>query len=195
MKKLTTKKEELRREKKRNFIITTLLAIILLMSIGGYSFIGKNSSSNTENSIIYNGLNFYNSNDYWISNKNKFRIVLKNNPKELENIIIPDSIKKIENYYGRPLYIYSQDLNAKQEIFNNLNPENNIVQRIQETCIKEEACEKDLPIKDCSNNIIILKKSKNPKIYQQENCVYIEGNSTELTKMSDKFILYLIGIN
>lgn len=197
MRKIRNKKEEERIRKRNNLVMTILLSLILLFSIGGYSFMGGDSSEKNSNKIIdYNGLKFYNQNNYWMSDNGDFNIIIKNNPNNLSDIKISNSLKGINNYYNKPLYIYSENPSATQEIHNNFNLKtNSIVERIQEACIENKTCDKNLPIKDCKDNLIIIKESEETQIYQQENCVFIKANNTEITKATDKFLLNILGIN
>ena len=49
------------------------------------------------------------------------------------------------------------------------------VSRIQEACYGP--CEEDLPEKSCEDNLIVVKESEESKIYQEENCIFIEGGT------------------
>jgi len=61
--------------------------------------------------------------------------------------------------------------------------------------VKGEPCyDKTLPTKDCNDNLIIVKNSTINKIYEKNNCVYIEGNQKDLLTLTDEFLLKIIGI-
>src|SRR3989344_1756426 len=60
-------------------------------------------------------------------------------------------------------------------------------QRIQLVCYG--SCEQDLPEKDCSEEIIVFKDSQENKVYQEENCIFIEGD----IKAVDAFLYKILG--
>jgi hypothetical protein len=123
-----------------------------------------------------------------------------NNPKDLENIQIPN--------------INLQDLNSAQKIYLSINPNENIQQAyayfntnikpllntilINSCTINIEKCA-DLPLKTCADasqfqKVIILKESNSTKIEYKNNCLYLSGNQEELNKEIDKLTLILLGI-
>ena len=77
------------------------------------------------------------------------------------------------------------------EIYRNLT---GIVERTQAACIEEKECPEDWPIKDCSNNFIIIKESNESKIIQQDKCVFIYGESENLTQIADGFLFKIMEI-
>ncbi len=54
------------------------------------------------------------------------------------------------------------------------------------------ACKGDLPIKDCSQNLIIFETGNETRVYSEGNCVFIVG---DVLKGSDAFLYKILGIN
>ena len=61
--------------------------------------------------------------------------------------------------------------------------------RIQEACYGK--CDKDLPEKDCTQNLIVWKDSAENKVYSQGKCVFIEGD----LRAVDAFLYKIFELN
>ena len=92
----------------------------------------------------------------------------------------------IGNYFSKVLYIDSESDAIWQEIASNLG---RYAERVQLACYGE--CERNLPEKDCSENIVVWRDSIESVVYQQENCVIIEGDLMAV----DAFLYRVLGIN
>ena len=57
----------------------------------------------------------------------------------------------------------------------------------------EVQCEESWPMKNCSNNFILIKEGEF-KVEQENNCVFIEGPKENLTKISDEVLFNIIGV-
>lgn len=193
MRKIISKHEEARKKKRNQLIVGGVLIFIMLFSVLGYSF--RRGEGSSIKKINYNGFEFTEQDNFWILNIEEFNFVFKNNPQQVEKI--KGELKYLTNYYEKPLYIYSEDNNAKLEIYRNLLYQNQIVQRIQPACLetdnKLEECE-NLPVKNCENNFIVIKESNESKIIQNESCVFIQGKEENLTEITDEFLFKILGI-
>jgi len=109
---------------------------------------------------------------------------IKNPPEAVVDISVESSIA-IENYIGQILYMDTKDNGEiEREVFSLLG---RYVTRAPRAC--HGPCEEDLPEKDCSQNIIIWEESTTNKVYQEQNCIFIEGDVMAV----DAFIYYLMG--
>jgi hypothetical protein len=189
MRKILSKKEEEKRTRRNQWIIGGVLVLIMVASALGYAF-GREQESNEK--IIYNGFEFQKKSGLWNVNIGNFQFYFMYNPKEIDKI--NSVLNPLSSYYGKPLYIYSENSEALIEIYRNLFYQNQIVERVQEACLKGEKCDSNAPIKTCENNFIIIKESNATSIRQDNNCVFIEGNFQDLTKLSDGFLFKIIGI-
>ena len=191
MRKIISKEAEEKKRKKNQLLIGIVLIVVMVFSVLGYSLssFGNTSSSST---ISYNGFKFTQTSNVWNLNTGGHAFSFNYNPYQTEKI--NSALNLLSSYQGKPLYIFSENNDAEIEIYKNLFYQNQIVQRMQDACIEGEKCNGDYPIKTCQDNFIIIKESNSSSIKQQDNCVFIEGNKENLTKLSDSFLFKIIGI-
>ena len=203
MRSLSAIKEKERRRKKNQTIVGIVLVVLMIFSTAGFALqgigFGSQDNVNNENRIVYNGFEFLRYNDFWVLGNFAFRY----NPKEVENISFNlelENIKDMFHYSEKPLYVYSESSEAKFEIDLNMGQ---IAERIQGACPSHlensdnVECDETLPRKTCSDNLIIIRENKEnniSRIYQEENCVYIEGSQEEITKLTDLFLFKVLNI-
>lgn len=161
MRRLETKEEAEKKRKLKTSIISFVLLIIMLLSTLGYSFLSNTSSKNDANNVTSGKITFqYQGNDF----------ILLSSYDEIKNISV--NISQIpEMYSGKILYIDSKNIGVSQEIASSLGK---FSSRVQGACYG--ACEENLPEKNCTDNLIIWKESKESRIFQEDNCVFIEGD-------------------
>jgi len=170
--------------------IGLVLILIMFFSLLGYSF--NRTEEGSEGKIIYNGIEFLKEQGLWKAKIENLLFSFQYNPNEVNKI--NSILNPIENYYDKPLYIYSESSDAGTEIYRNLFYHNQIIERMQYACLEEEKCEENYPVKDCTNNFIIIKEGENTEVRQQDNCVFIEGKEEELIKLTDSFLFRIIGV-
>lgn len=191
MRRIASKHEEDRKRRRNQITIGLILIFVMVISTLGFALQGFGSgNTDTEddssvNNIEYNGFEFVNQNGLWVLGN----FIFKNVPQQVEDLGFVSST--INDYQGKPLYIDSESEEAELEIFINLG---NIALRTQKACIEKMGCEENLPIKTCTDNFIIIRESNISNILQQDNCVFIEGVSGDLTKLTDQFLFKLLGI-
>jgi len=185
MRKIESVESKEKKDKKRQQVLSVTLIVILTISVAGYAaFSGTGDKKNEER--IYNGLSFNYENGFWKTDINEKLLVFSKLPYDLEEVSIEMNISYLD-YIDKPLYLVGQ---YPSTITYNLQ---GIPLRMQNACINNFTClDETLPIKNCSNdNMIVFSESNTSKIYQEENCVFLEGN---LNDVSDKFIYNLLGI-
>ena len=193
-------KEEIEKKDTRNKVIIGLIMVaILVLSTAGYAFFS--GSEDTIKKVKYNEIEFVsNENSLWQFQIQNINFATQYNPYDTENISAPIFFS-MTDYSSRPLF-FSGTGQGKQEIARNLG---NFVSRMQEVCVEDyisnredEECNVQLPIKNCSEeNIIIFKNIENEnltEIMQEENCIIISSTSEEQIKASDAFIFRILGI-
>jgi hypothetical protein len=188
MRKIISKEEATKKQKRNNLILAGFLIIIMFGSVFGI-IVGSLGNSTEIEKITYNGHEFINSNELWATTIGDYSFAFQYNPEQVEKI--PSTVNYLNSYEGRTLYFSSENQNALGEIYKNLNQ---IVGRFQEACLNETNCNENLPIKNCSNNFIIIKESNLTSITQEENCVFIEGNYENLTAITDEFLFKVLGV-
>ena len=193
----------------------------MVLSLGGYALMSGSNNDKTKNQIIkYNQIEFIENSGNWYFNLYGSKFETRYNPKELENMSLTifnnfnnlnssnpkgsDFNITLLNYQNKPLYFSGDSenfINCFYEINKNINP---FILRQQLACLENETCSKDLPIKNCKqDNIIIIKNFENytPKtnlnfteIYQRDNCVFIITNDEDSMKSCDLFLFKILGI-
>ena len=189
MRKIISKETETKKQRRMQLIIGILLILIMALSTIGYSM--NNQEDNSEK-IIYNEIEFVKEDNLWNVNLGDFQFGFLYNPTETEEI--ESDLNYLNEYDGLPLYIYSENSNAMTEIYRNLFYYNQIVERVQEACPEGEICNEEIPIKNCTNNFIIIKKSEISEVRQEDNCVFISGKDEDLAKITDEFLFKISGI-
>lgn len=221
MKKIISKKQRERKERKNQMVLGIILVLLMVLSLGGYALMSGSNNDKTKNQIIkYNQIEFIENSGNWYFNLYGSKFETRYNPKELENMSLTifnnfnnlnssnpkgsDFNITLLNYQNKPLYFSGDSenfINCFYEINKNINP---FILRQQLACLENETCSKDLPIKNCKqDNIIIIKnfENYNPKtnlnfteIYQRDNCVFIITNDENLMKSCDLFLFKILGI-
>jgi hypothetical protein len=190
MRKIISKEEEGKRSKIRQLVVGTILVLILFLSIFGYSF-GRGNTEDENSGITYNGYAFIEKSGFWITEIGDVEFSFKNSPNETEQI--NSNLKPLDNYYNKPLYILSDNMESSSEIYRNMNY---LIKRMQIACLDEEECEEEnAPIKNCTDNFIIIKEANVTEVIQEDNCVFIKGKKEDLVNITDGFLLKLIGVN
>lgn len=191
VRKIESKAEEARKKKRNQWILGLIMVFILTGGVFGIvvSTFGNSESGNMfRDSVVIDNREFVENQGYWLTN----------NPKKQENLLgfvyLPN--QTIENnsaeiseinldYSDVPLYI---DTNFTETIYPIYRNFQDITLRIQRACINQDDCEGDYPIKTCEENIIIIKKSEEISINQEDSCVYITAPEDELVKLTEEFI-------
>ena len=191
MRGILSKEQEEKKNKKKQIIIGSVLILIMLGSTFGI-IIDSFGSKTDKNKINYNGTVFENKGGYWYAQKGGLNLIFSYNPLQIGAPEV--KLNGVANFYSKPLYVYSEDSRSIQEILLNFDPKaNNIVQRIQIACPLDKNCSTDYPKKDCTNNFISIKISNSSSIKQNNNCVVIEGNETEILGETDKALFSIFG--
>ncbi|MCX6750778.1 MAG: hypothetical protein NTZ83_04935 [Candidatus Pacearchaeota archaeon] len=192
MREIESKKEAEKRRRKNQIIISVILIVIMMGSAFGYAFYRLGGNNTESNKVEYKGYEFTNQNDFWATKIGNYEFMFRYNPTQVERIESEGgALNYLNSYSEKPLYIFSENYVAEVEIYRNLG---NIVQRFQGACLEEKDCPENWPIKDCSNNFIIIKKANESRIYQNESCTFIEGREENLTQITDEFLFWISGI-
>lgn len=188
MKPLKSKSSEAKKRKRNNIIIGFVLIIVMFGSVFGVII---NSFGNSGKSAVkYKGFKFTSENGRWKLNLGNYDFSFIYNPVEIEEI--KTQLNYLDSYSGKPLYILSDFPEASSEIISNIGF---TVLRVQDACIQGKSCPyEDYPVKTCNDNFIIIEEGNENSIAQDNNCVFIEGNSSNIIQTSDEFLFHILGV-
>lgn len=177
--------EQIKKKSRRNAVIISIFMLgIMVISSAGYAFITgvENNQDSGENNEKIQRVG-----DYWIFDFQGQTIRLSNAPEDVKNISVSLSSQiNIEKYKAKPLYIASENNGVAYEIASSLG---NFAPRAQYACYGN--CTKDLPSKDCYDNLIVWRESELNRVYQENSCVFIDGD----LKAADAFLYKMFGMN
>lgn len=195
MRKIISEEERAKKTKRNQIVIGGILVLILLLSTIGYSFLDRGQSNNdNRQDVNYKGTIFYSAdNGYWQFSKQGYNFLTRYNAKETENIESNININ-INDYYNKPLYIVADYQEPLYEIQLNFQ---NIALRMQQSCFEGEVCNGNLPVKNCSENLIKIintEENETQNIYQKDNCIFINANFENQTVYFDKALFDILDI-
>jgi len=191
IRRLTSKHDEDKRKKKNQIVVGVVLVFLMLLSTLGYSFGTNLSQQNQQGAIVnYNGYEFSYFNGLWSLNIGGTIFSFINSPATAFKT--NSTLKSLTNYYGKPLYIYSENAEAEAEISRNLF---GVSEEITPACIGGATCGEGIQIKTCEDNFIIIKETKEASISQENGCIFLYGPPESLTRVTDGFLLKIIGVN
>ena len=180
MRKLENNADKERRERRKKQIVMVILLGLLVMSSAGFAFSlafgdgnAEGDSSGTDTNPDANGAG---------SDGSGF---LKYSYDDVKNISVEQSINS-GLIQGKLVYIAGEDNEAIAELETGIS---GYAGRIQRACYG--SCTQDLPEKNCSDTLIVIRNSETQKVTRNESCIFIDGNSQAV----DAFIYSLSGIN
>lgn len=193
-KKLEIKEDTKKKQKRNQWILGIILIVVMFGSVFGVIVGSIDNSQVEEEKIIYGGLEFQNQAGYYLLNLGDRTFYFSESPQEYSSLEYEMNLTmNLADFLGYPLYIESEDYLTLQEVAQNIQ---GYPERIQPACVDEETCfDTEYPIKDCSNNFIIIRESENNNIYEKDSCIFIEGKQEDLLKLTDIAILKILGIN
>ena len=186
MKRIETQEETEKKQRRNKIIVGFVMIFLMVFSTAGFALYGGNSGSNSDENgqtaqeADYNG-------QYWVYNVAGQEYYFTNSKESVQNQNIPVDISAMQNnFIGSSVFIDSKNDIVTNELSINLGK---IAGRIQKACYGK--CNEDLPEKDCTENLIVYKLSEEKKVYQQENCIFIDGDLNTV----DAFLYKLLGIS
>ena len=183
MRRIQNQEEIERKNKRRTIILSIIMLLLLLISTIGFAFLSAPDTSSNNQNINPQAQNQRSEFDSISFQYQGAPINLISTYNDIKNITIDTTITP-ESYSGNILYIDASNQGILQEIGSTIG---RFASRAQEACYGK--CEKNLPEKNCTDNMIVWKESPQNKVYQQDKCVFIEGDMRAV----DAFIYKLFG--
>ena len=194
MQKILTRDERKKKEHRNQLIIGAILIGLMVVSTAGYAL--GNSNKEESKSINYKGIEFDRDNSgYWRFVIEGYEFFTLYNPEEVGDINFFNS-QSVQSHNGKPLYFVGGFQESNIELSRNLN---HFVLRFNGACL-DDGCEGDFPVKNCSeDNVIIFEEvdyeeEYNERILQEEGCVFIKTNLANQTRYADAFLFDLLGL-
>ena len=179
-----------KKQDKKKLLMSSFIVFIMFGSILGYGLIyaGSSTKRNVQN-VEYNGYEFVKDGDFWVTNVNDQPFLFQYTPKQVENINFDAFTINNEKVY----IAYDPEENVEFTLpFNKisavLTPFN---VRSVRACINNK-CE-GLPLVSCDNEnpVIYLKNSPETRIYTDQNCIVLEGDTA---MASDRLNFAFLGV-
>ena len=182
MRKIVLKKNLENKSKRNTIIFSIIMLFLLVISTAGYAFMSgsKNSKETKDKDSKIQQIG-----NYWVLTLDGEKIYFSSSPEDVKDIEVSMNSINLNTYKNKPLYIDSENQGITNEIGSSLGK---YAERTQLACYRE--CERDLPLKTCSDNLIIWKESEENHVYQNKSCVFIEGDM----KAVDAFLYKLFNI-
>ena len=185
MRKIRTQAEIDKKKRKNQILVGGVMIGLLLLSIVGYSF-ASGDKDEDDSKVNENGVDFFRQNGLWVAEIDGRVFAFQNLPSEVSDIDVNVSIS-LGQYSGQPLYFVNPN-EGVNEVLSNIGQR---VLRYQEACLGNETCGDNLPVKDCGSNLIIFEVGNVTKVYQDENCIFVVGDSVKAT---DAFLYKVLQI-
>lgn len=178
IRKLESREESEKKRKRNTLIISIILISILVFSTAGYFSLSSKEEKKEGESVVQEMGN------EWVMKYGEQNLKFSSSPEAAKNTSVIMA-STLNNYYGKSFYIVSESDAVYYEIAYNLG---SVAGRIQPACYGK--CEKNLPEKNCNETLIIYNQSGQNRVYQSDNCVFIEGSMSAV----DAFLYRIFGV-
>lgn len=162
IRKIESQAEMERRNKRRTKILTTVMLLILVGSTFG-AYFGFREQGNSDNGIQNLG-------NQWAVDFNGQQLVFSSPPNVTKSTTF-DLDYDLRIYSQKTVYVVSENRAFSYEVGSTLG---RYTARIQEACYGN--CSFNLPEKTCEDFLIVIRENNESKVYQKDNCVFIDGN-------------------
>lgn len=172
MRKIGSQKDVEEKRKRNTLILSIFMLFILVGGTAGYAFI-SNPSPASDTNLEDNSVDSSTARlvgNRWVINSDGKEFSFANSPESVTDISV-DTTATLLSYRGSPLYLVSDNAAVNSEIATTLGT---YASKVQTACYGP--CEEDLPEKDCSENLVIWRDNPENRVYQEENCIFIEGD-------------------
>lgn len=159
MRKVSSSEQALEKKQRNAKILSVFMLFVLVLGTIGYAFVSKIGSPNTE---------IQNPNVWQITRDDK-TFYLSNSKESVESIPVTIS-KTIGDFTNQEVYLVSKNSAVAFEITSAISQ---VATFIRPACY--DSCDANLPEKDCTTNLIVWRDSLEKKVYQEDNCIFIEG--------------------
>ena len=181
--------------KRTKIILALFICFLMITSIAGFISLPEPNQDNNFETKTFNGIEFKNINNRWVTLVNNNQIALSFDPE----IIGKQDILNIQELNsGEKIYFSTDQNSTDQRIYQEINSLTALLKpKAVNSCYEDSEKCKTLPLKTCNdakglNKVIIIKKQKITNIKYNNNCLEIIGTETEIIKFIDQLILSLL---
>jgi hypothetical protein len=186
MRRLGSEKEIERKKKRNTLIISIIMLGILVAGTAAYGFISSPTQPDPTTNLPEEGELQYLGNRWVVTHLGRQFSFVNSPESETVQEIPVDITISLQDYLSKSIYIDAENPSVLQEVGSALQ---GYASRIQEGC--HESCpERDVPEKTCDDYLIVWTDATEKKVYQEQNCVFIEGDMEAV----DAFLFEMIGI-
>lgn len=182
IRKLETREESEKKRKRNTLILSTIMIAILLFSTAGYFSLRDESASSSNKAGAVENVG-----DSWILTVGDQTLRFSSSPESSKNVSILMT-KNMQSFYGKTVYFASDSDALSYELASSLS---RYTERLNPACYGP--CDKDLPEKNCNDSLIVINSinfTGQGRIYEEGNCVFIEGRLDTV----DAFLYKLFGV-
>ena len=176
--------------KKSQLFMTAFIALIMISSVIGFLYTPEDAAV-APGTKQYSNIQFYPQNNQWLALSNNQQFLFDYLPEELSAITIP----QIYILNNPKLYIIFNASERNQEYLLQKLEYNlrTLGKTVVQACLTETDCP-DIPVKDCTEPGILLRESRENRVYLYESCIAIEGDTLYQSQAIDKLHQALLGI-
>jgi hypothetical protein len=165
MQRIETQAQKEARERRKAKYISYFLLTIMVISTAGYALLSYTSTDTP--SSQNNDSGSFGKHPLSVSGQTVYLTFSREGTK---NISVEGNIT-LRDYLGNTLYIASDSSALQYELANTLGK---FVSRMQDACYGN--CTKNLPEKNCTDNLIVIKESQEQSVSQENRCIFIKGD-------------------
>ncbi len=185
MRKIGSEREIAEKRKRNSLLIGAFILLILVLGTVGYGFLSNPNLNSGTAGADYEEGKVTEINGRWEAIVNGQVYYFSNSIETIKNISVDESLN-INDFSGVNLYIDANNTAIMNELYQNLRYYS---LKISEGCYG--SCDRDIPEKDCSDNLIVWRDSIENRVYQEEKCIFIEGD----LRAVDAFLYKILQLN
>jgi len=184
MKRIETTEVKEKKARRNKILVGAILILLMVVSTAGYSLMSGDGEDTSK--VKEQGFEFNKQDSLWKTTIGGEVFAFRYLPSEVSNVSI-DGNYDLNSYRGKVIY-YTSNSEGLVEILGNIGA---YIIRYQGACLNGSICEDNLPVKNCDENIFIYEPGNDTKVYKNESCVYLVGDSV---KAADAFLYKILGV-
>jgi hypothetical protein len=184
--------------KQPQIMLSIFIAVIMISSVIGFMF-GRDE----QNTMDYNGVEFYQRNFRWITRVNGQEVVFDNFPASVEHInVSQDIISRIKNTFEVDT-TYDEDSKYEEELAVIQHEMGIVLDSVFNIYVRQGMTEQNsynITVIDCNDAtqavpVLYFMESNQTSIYLDDNCIIAKARSgVEFVRLKDRLLYGILGI-